>query len=462
VEVNGSTQWLQAGSGNLSQHTKALHFGLGDAPSALSVRILWPSGARQEFRNLAAGFLYEITEGSDRIRRQPFATGSAIAPVRIAAADNLPRAHDTWLIEPVPLPDGRAGPGLLYVSAGEKPSLTDHVNVVDLRLEPADVAAGYALFRRYILDWRPPLDLPLLLLIDGANRVHRLYAAVPDAATLAADLQRLSDGNRQRIALPFAGDYVGLPRRNYFKLGAAFYWAGYPEQALPYLDEVVRRAPENDKALNAVGQIHLEAGRWQTARPYLERAVAANPRLGEAWNNLGGVESAAGDLRAAMRNYERAIEMLPKSGYPLVNAGEVAAQMGDSGGADKLFRRAMEIDPKDPEPPNQAGMLAARLGRNGEAKEWFQKAITLRPAYAGAINNLGVLYLQMGQPNDAIAAFEYGIGVAPEDELLYMNLGRTYIQRGDREKARETMLRLLRQNPQSATAKSALRELEGR
>ena len=68
----------------------------------------------------------------------------------------------------------------------------------------------------------------------------------------------------------------------------------------------------------------------------------------------------------------------------------------------------------------------------------------------------------MGQANDAIAAFEYGIQVAPGDELLYMNLGRTYIRMGNRAKAREAMLRLLEQKPDSAAAKNALRELEAR
>ncbi len=462
VEVDGAVRFLQAGSGNLSQHTKVLHFGLGNELQASLVRIFWPSGARQEFHNLAAGFTYEIVEESIGLKRQPFAIRDAAAPPPTPAADNLPRAHDTWLLEPVPLPDRRKGPALLYIGQGEKPPLTGPVEVVDLHREPDEVAATYALFRRYILDWRTSLQLPLLLLIDGANRVHKLYAASPDDAVLAADLRRMSEPGRHRLALPFPGDYSGLPRRNYFKLGAAFYAAGYPDQALPYLEEVVRAAPENAKALNALGQIHLEAGRFQAARPFLEKAVAASPQLGEAWNNLGGVESAAGNPKAALDDYQRAIELLPKSAYPLVNGGEVAAQLGDRARAEILFRRAMEIDPRDPEPLNQLGMLAAAQGRNPEAKEWFQKAITLRPAHAGAINNLGVLYLQMGQPNDAIAAFEYGIRVAPAEELLYMNLGRTYIRSGDRDKARETMLRLLRQNPRSTAAANALRELEAR
>jgi tetratricopeptide (TPR) repeat protein len=425
VEADGAVQWLQAGSGYLSQHTKVLHFGLGDRDEVARLSIVWPSGEKQEFHRLAAGHRFEITEGSDEVRREAFrkrAIGSGAA----VAGDNTPRTHDTWLLEPVPLPDGRKGPGLLYVGEGERPAVA--AQVVNLRIEPAEVAASYALFRRYLLDWRTELNLPLVLLIDDVGRVHKLYNAVPDAVTLAADLKRMAEPDRQRLALPFAGDYVGVPRRNYFKLGAAFYWAGYPQQALPYLEEVVRREPENDKALNAIGQIHLDAGRLAEARAALERTIRANALLGEAWNNLGGVELEAGNLDAALRCYRRAIELLPKATYPLVNAGQSEARRGHEREAVKLFQQAIEIDRND----------------------------------AGAINNLGVLYSQMGQTNDAIAAFEYGIRVAPDDEVLYMNLGRVYVKRGDRAKAREAMLRLLERKPDSKTAANALRELESR
>jgi tetratricopeptide (TPR) repeat protein len=463
VEVDGVVQFLQGGSGYISQHTKVLHFGLGEKSEAGHVNILWPSGLRQQFDNFAAGFRYDLTEGADDLGRYAFQTvplpqAGAVMP----AADNLPRTHDTWLLDPVPQPDKRRGPGLLYIGEGERPNLSEGVEVVDLRKEPADVAAGYGLFRRYLLDWRTSLSLPLVLLIDERQRVHKLYAAVPDAEALAADLRLMREGNRQRLALPFAGDYIGLPRRNYFKLGAAFYWAGYPEQALSYLEEVVRQTPKNEKALNAIGQIHLAAGRLAQARPYLEQAIAANPHLGEAWNNLGGVESGVGNLQAALKNYEQAIDLLPRAAYPLVNAGQVQAQLGDPKAAARFFERAMEVDPRDAEAPNQLGMLAARDRRYDEAKAWFQKAITVKPDHAGAINNLGVLYMQIGQANDAIAAFEYGIRMAPRDELLYLNLGRTYVTLGQREKARGVMMRLLEHRPDSKTAANALRELEVR
>src|SRR5262249_37640490 len=147
----------------------------------------------------------EITEGSVGLRRKAFRpTVAGAHPVPPApaspdlAADNQPRPHDTWLLEPVPLPDKRQGPGLLYIGEGETPNVP--AAVVNLRMESPDVAAGYALFRRYLLDWRTALVLPLALLIDEQSRVHKLYAGVPDAAVLSADVKLMREGNRRELA----------------------------------------------------------------------------------------------------------------------------------------------------------------------------------------------------------------------------------------------------------------------
>lgn len=449
VMVDGQVKFVNAGSGYLSQHTKTLHFGLGAKDVAERVQILWPSGKRQEFPNLQAGHRYEIREGAAEISRIAFIERKPSAASRAVISDNRPATVSTWLLEPVPLPEKRPGPGLLTIAAS------------DLK-DQEERAACYALFRRYLFDWRTPLELPLILLIDDLSRAHKIYATPPDAATVATDLKLMQKSDRRRFALPFPGDYVTNPRRNYFKLGAAFYWAGYPDQALQYLEEVIRQTAQNEKALSAIGQIHLDAGRAETARPFLERAVAANPRLAEAWNNLGGVELAANNPRAAIRHYERAAELRAKAAYIWINAGQAYLKLGDTASAEERFRRALAADPADPEAPNQLGLIAAQQGRTAEARDWFQKAITLRPDYAGAINNLGVLYLQMGKAGDAMAAFEYGISKAPREEVLYLNLGRTYVGQGDFERARGVMRRLLDARPDSSAARKALRDLENR
>lgn len=251
---------------------------------------------------------------------------------------------------------------------------------------------------------------------------------MPAAEVLHADLRTLQSGRSAELALPFAGRYYTRPHRNYFKLGSAFYWAGYPDQAIPYLDETVRTSPDNWKALMALARIHYEGERW----------------------------------KPALENFERVLDIRPSHTDALLGAGEASLKLNDLPGAEKFLRKGIEADPKNADAANQLGLVCVRQNRSAEAKEWFEKAIAIHRDHTGAINNLGVLYAELGQSNDAIAAFRYGIEVAPEDDELYLNLGRLYVQMGDREKARDLMRQLQAKKPGDPVPTRALRELDSR
>jgi tetratricopeptide (TPR) repeat protein len=461
VEVDGQVKWLFAGSGYVSQHTKLLHFGLGERPRAEKVSIHWPSGETQQLPPLAAGFIYEVVEGQAK-----FQSKGLKPPVKLRAdvgftADNEARVITNWLREPVPLPEKRRGPALLLIHAGETaPRLDTKIQTLDLREAPPDLAAAYAIFRRYLFDYRVDLTTPLWLLIDSEGRVRKIYADAPDAQTASADLSSSDGPVPDPRALPFPGTYYGNPVRDYYKFGGSLLQAGYPEQALPYLEEMLRRTPDNPKALLAIGRIHLEAKRLPQARAALERAVLLDPRLPEAWNELGGVESESGNTAEALRMYEKALAIGPELSYALFNAAQMQAKLGNAGEAERLYRRTLQADPKYGDAANSLGLLLAKEGHNDEARKLFEQAISIRRDDASAINNLGVLYLNIGQTNDAVAAFQYGIQVAPDDDILYMNLARIWVRMGERDKAREIMRQLLARKPGDVAAQRGLKELE--
>lgn len=460
VEVDGQVKWLAAGSAYLSQHTKRLHFGLGGRARAEKVRIHWPSGEVQELPPLAAGFLYEVTEGDKELRSKRLAAPKELLEGALFPADNQARLHTTWLWEPLPLPERRRGPMLLVLHSGEiLPKLPVAVEPLDLRQAPADLVAAYAIFRRYLFDYRADLETPLWLLIDAESRVRKIYASAPDTATAQADLRSLDGPLPDPRGLPFDGYFTGRPRRDYYKIGGALLQAGYGEQALPYLEEMLRRTPDNAKALFAVGRIHLEAKRLPQARAALERTVALDPRLPEGWNELGGVESLAGNLREALRCYERALALGPDLPYALLNAAQTQEKLANAAEAERLYRHLLGVEPRNGEAANGLGLLLAKQDRADEARKLFELAISVKRDDSSAINNLGVLYVNLGQTNDAIAAFQYGIRVAPDDEVLYLNLARVWVRMGEREKARELMLELLRRKPDNAVAQRALKEL---
>lgn len=271
VDVNGQVQYVTAGSGFLSQHSKKLHFGLAGVDVA-RVKITWPSGLVQDIDGIEPGYVYAIVEGSGEHPRTAF-RAPRLLPAPVVRGKNDPEFGDTWLLDPVPTPDHRIGPGFVVLHAGERPKMPPDLAVesIDLKVEKDDVAAAYSLFRRYLFEYRRDLSLPLVLLVDSESRARKVYADVPSAAQMRGDLARI--GQSHTLALPFAGKYYLNPRRNYFKLGAAFYWAGYPERALPYLAETLRARPENWKALQAMARIQLELGRNKDALRSFQQVI---------------------------------------------------------------------------------------------------------------------------------------------------------------------------------------------
>ena len=159
---------------------------------------------------------------------------------------------------------------------------------------------------------------------------------------------------------------------------------------MPYLEETIRRSPDNWKVHLALGQLHYEAERW----------------------------------KPALKSYQRVLALRPDQPSALLAAGETYAKLGDFISAEAMLRKALMYDAGNADAANQLGLVLAQQSRNPEAKQLFERAIAITRDHSGAINNLAVLYMKMGQPNDAIAAFQYGIEVAPEDNTLYLNLGR--------------------------------------
>ena len=104
VTVERQTKMLQAGSGFLSQHSKDVFFGLGQAKGPVNASIRWPSGLVQQLHDLPINHRVWVEEGS---------APSAWSRSRARPCDHIPRTQrtalpatiETWLLAPVPAPN---------------------------------------------------------------------------------------------------------------------------------------------------------------------------------------------------------------------------------------------------------------------------------------------------------------------------------------------------------------------
>jgi len=71
---------VRGGASLFSQNDLRLHFGLGQHTIMDNVEIAWPSGKQETYENLAAGFIYTITEGAGIPQKTPFSIQDSPAP----------------------------------------------------------------------------------------------------------------------------------------------------------------------------------------------------------------------------------------------------------------------------------------------------------------------------------------------------------------------------------------------
>jgi len=351
IEVDGQTKWLDAGSGFLSQHSKRLIFGLGGSASARHVRIVWPSGTVQEFNNLECGNTYLIVEGSREVQGKPFRIHRQF-PASAIEGDNELRLQDTWFMEPVPLPEPQRGPGLFLVK---------------------DATPQWEIFRRYLFDWRISLTVPLALLLNESGHAIKIYAQPPSEQQVRADLAKAGS------ALPFPGQYVVQTHRDFFKFGGAYLWAGYPDQALPYLEKVLERTPDNARVLVLVGQIHLQAGRSERAEEYFRQALRFDSQSAEASYGLGTILAKRGRYDEARTLLEQAIKFRPDYADAINDLGAVFIQTGKISDAIAAFEYGTRVAPDEDILYLNLGRTYIKLGQSEKAREVMQRLLDRKP-----------------------------------------------------------------------------------
>jgi tetratricopeptide (TPR) repeat protein/peroxiredoxin len=522
TESGRQTRMLQAGSGFLSQHSKEVFFGLGDAKARVRASVRWPSGLLQDIRDLPPNHRIWIEEGSEKLRLDPFKTQ---APSRAPLSISEPQAVDlaaveTWVLAPVAapeisLPDLAGRVQTLSAFRGKLVLLNfwtaqssncqrdlktfqqefDRWKAHDLQLltvnvdEPAgieqlkalarqrqltfpilrgsdEVSAVYSILYRYLFDRHRDLGLPTSFLIDQRGDIVKIYQGSVNPGHVEQDFRRIPQTNAERLAqaLPFSGVSETFEfGRNHLSFGSIFFQRGYIDQAAASFQVALLADPSSAEACYGLGSAYLSQQKTAEARENFERATklhASYPdTLANAWNNLGLLATRESRTDEAIRCFKQAVSLSPDHLIALNNLGNAYRLQKSWDKARKTFERALEVNAEDPEANYGLGMVFAQADDTAHAYEYLQRALKLRPVYPEALNNLGILYLRTQRRDEAVTSFEECIRVAPAFDQSYLNLARVYALEGAPERVRAILLALLKQHPDHAQAQSMLAQL---
>ena len=179
-------------------------------------------------------------------------------------------------------------------------------------------------------------------------------AHLPNPATATAE------------ALEMAGDVLRARR--------------YPEDAVDYYLDALRRGGNQPRLLNKLGVTELGLRNTEMAKGFLRLAIKKDKKDAEAWNNLGATEYMDGRMGASVSAYRKAIKLVPGSAVFHGNLATALVEEKDFEGARKELAKAMDLDPEFGTRQDAEGGISAHvLAPEDRARYCFEMA----KVYAG-------------------------------------------------------------------------------
>jgi tetratricopeptide (TPR) repeat protein/peroxiredoxin len=463
TESGRQTRMLQAGSGFLSQHTKEVFFGLGEAKGPVRASIRWPNGLVQELRVLPLNHRVWVEEGSEPYKVEAFrADAQGLKPKSVVAegvtaeavpshkttppeSEIIPTAVETWLLAPVSAPD---------------------FSLPDFSGQTRTIAAlrGKAVFLNFWAIGSASCRESLRIL----NQVHKSWPDTPSAnpglQLLAVNVDDSADADSVRtlarelhLSFPIlhgSDDVAGVYNILYRYLFDRHRDLGLPTSFLINAGGDIVKIYQGPINAERVEQdfLHIPrtaAERMAKALPF--PGVSDTLEFRRNYLSYGSVYFQRGYFDQAEALFQLALRDDPSSAEALYGLGSVYLKQQKTGEARASFERAIKLRASYPDTLpnawNNLGLLATREGRTGEAIPYFQEALRLSPDHLIALNNLGNAYRQTKQWDEARSVLERAVAVGPQDPEANYSVGMVFAQIDDTEHAFEYLRRALKFRP---------------
>lgn len=457
---------LHAGDGFLSQGSKWLSFGLGDASHVEKIVVHWPGGENETFSGAEAGRRYLLTEGTGKAHELQTATRE----LRIAIGEAKPLA-DTQQARVI-VKNNMPMPDVPYVGL-------DHL--------PHTLSENYGrpLFVNLWATWCQPC---LAEMREFAQEADRLRAAGVEVLALNVDL-RSEDNNAdleagsallENLSFPFTAgalspDGAGtlevfhrafLSLRTPLPLPSSFLVA--PDGTLC---AIYKGPVAVDQLLADVERIALPPdetrsdglplpGKWHyPPAPKSPKSIAfAFMREGFLDEGIAYVTSYF-DAYEARPNFATLVKQRKVQMYLSDFAGMLAdlyRLKGDRAGVVAAYERALRYDPQFAVGHRDLASALAVDGRLSEALPHFAAARRLMPDDAKIASDYGVAMAMNGNLPEAIAQLEAALNLEPDFHSARANYAKALNAAGRSAEAIEQYRELLRRKPRESAVASAL------
>jgi tetratricopeptide (TPR) repeat protein len=209
---------------------------------------------------------------------------------------------------------------------------------------------------------------------------------------------------------------VGEFRRGFatlLKAATAEAMAGRLDRALPILEELRRRNPDDVSLANHTAEVLMSAGRAGDAIRLLTPMQGGRANA-ETHLALASAYLASGDVALASEHADRAIATHAPGARALALKGLIAWRGGTPDEAMELFEQARVRDPRDVKLLAWIGLIHLETGRTRDAASEFSDVLRRDPLQPDALAGLAMARHALGAREEAALALARAEQIAPD------------------------------------------------
>ena len=147
-------------------------------------------------------------------------------------------------------------------------------------------------------------------------------------------------------------------------------------------------------------------GQFGDAVNHYNAVLKRAPNNFRALHNKGLALFALGKFEKSIECYDRALEIQPNASHVKLNKAISLNSNRNFEGAKNLLDELVRLVPTNKETLNARALSEFNLGLDTEGMQDLKKAIEIDPTYTMAWNNLGCFYLGLGELDLAIECFD--------------------------------------------------------
>jgi tetratricopeptide (TPR) repeat protein len=195
--------------------------------------------------------------------------------------------------------------------------------------------------------------------------------------------------------------------------------------------QVLAVDPLHVGALNGLGVLACQAGRYDAAAELIGRVVRLRPDLAEAHSNLATALNGLGRFSEALDACRNAIRLKPDYIDAHYNLGTILTNLQRFDEALPAYQAAIALKLDHAGAHANLGATLQKLERPQEAVTALNTAIRLQPAFAGAHYNLGIALTDLGCFDEALAALNTAIRLQSDFAGAHYQESVVHLLRGD-------------------------------